>query len=86
MTTDLAFEIWLIKPNPGRQINPITGATSSANVELECLYRKKEDKIEMIDFLHLGEEVYIRKENIIGNLKRDRLEMHSKHEGNYSSA
>ena len=57
LTTDLAFEIWLLKPNlnmgPANQAVP-------ANVELECVYRRKEDKVEMVDFLHMSHEVYSR--------------------------
>ena len=57
LTTDLAFEIWLLKPNLNM------GAANQAvpaNVELECVYRRKEDKVEMVDFLHMSHEVYSR--------------------------
>jgi len=43
LATDIAFEIWLLKPS--------SLGTSAA--DLECIYRKKEDGIEMIDFLHI---------------------------------
>jgi hypothetical protein len=57
LATDLAFEIWLLKPN--LNISPANQAVS-ANVELECVYRRKEDKVEMVDFLHMSYEVYSR--------------------------
>lgn len=43
LTTEIAFEIWIIKPT----------SLINSNVELECIYRKKEDNIEQIDFLHI---------------------------------
>ena len=29
-----------------------------SNVEVECIYRRREDNIEMIDFLHMSGGVY----------------------------
>ena len=46
LSTDIAFEIWLVKSNANSPIQP-------TNVELECIYRHKEDMIEMIDFVQL---------------------------------
>jgi len=57
LTTDIAFEIWLVKPNLNVGIGQHAVAT---NVELECVYRHKEDKVEMIDFVHMSSEVYCR--------------------------
>jgi hypothetical protein len=50
LTTDIAFEIWLVKPNCQRS----EGAGLASNVEVECIYRRREDNIEMIDFLHMN--------------------------------
>lgn len=43
ITTDIAFELWVIKP---------TSLTAS-NADMECVYRKKEDQINQVDFLHI---------------------------------
>jgi hypothetical protein len=62
LTTDLAFEIWLVKPNLNHGSGSGAGHHQGlpTNVELECVYRHKEDKVEMIDFLHMSHEVYSR--------------------------
>ena len=69
LSTDIAFEIWLVKPNSERnqtgggsasytQGNQFgigaanIGATSFNNVEVECIYRRKEDHVEIMDILH----------------------------------
>jgi hypothetical protein len=44
ITTDIAFEIWLLKPS----------SLQTTAAELECIYRKKEDGVEMLDFLHVN--------------------------------
>jgi len=36
VSTDITFEIWLIKPS----------SLGNSRVELDCIYRKKEDGIE----------------------------------------
>jgi hypothetical protein len=35
----------------------------TSNVELECVYRRKEDKVEMFDILHMSHEVYSRSDS-----------------------
>ncbi|CDW73531.1 UNKNOWN [Stylonychia lemnae] len=45
VSTDITFEIWLLKPS----------SLLNSNVELDCIYRKKEEGIEQIDILHLNE-------------------------------
>jgi hypothetical protein len=60
LSTDIAFEIWLVKPNNHIMGGPPPQGGSSiqsggANVDLECIFRRKEDRIEIIDFIHLRE-------------------------------
>ena len=56
LTTDIAFEVWLVKPNLNLSNTP-------TNVELECVYRHKEDKVEMLDFIHMSHEIYTRSDS-----------------------
>ena len=44
--TEIAFELWVIKPS----------FISHANVDIECIFRKKEDGIELLDVLHVREK------------------------------
>jgi hypothetical protein len=44
VTTDIAFELWLLRP-----------PFETLGVELECIYRRKEDGVGIIDFLHVVE-------------------------------
>jgi len=55
LATDIGFEIWMVKPN-----NYIAGGgaggsiqSGGANVDLECIFRRKEDHIELIDFVNI---------------------------------
>jgi hypothetical protein len=42
LSTDIAFEIWIVNP----------AVAASAAQSMECVYRKKEDGVEMIEILH----------------------------------
>lgn len=46
ISTDIAFEIWVIKHQ----------SLISGQMDIECIYRKKEDGIDQIDYLHLVEK------------------------------
>jgi hypothetical protein len=46
VATDLAFEIWAIKGSP----------LCANSGELECLYRKQELGVELLDFVHVFPE------------------------------
>ena len=68
ISTDIAFEIWLVKPNSHRvNAKPVfnlgpSGSShsvpSSPNVEVECIYRKREDNISIVDFLNMDYVYY----------------------------
>ena len=42
LSTDIAFEMWIVNP----------AATAAVAQSMECVYRKKEDGVEMIEILH----------------------------------
>ena len=43
VVTEIAFELWVLKSK----------SLSSKHVEMECIYRKQENGIELIDFIHI---------------------------------
>ena len=43
VVTDIAFELWILKSK----------SLSNKHVEMECIYKKQEHGIELIDFVHI---------------------------------
>jgi hypothetical protein len=43
VVTEIAFELWILKEK----------SLSNKNVDMECIYKKQEMGIELIDFIHI---------------------------------